>query len=108
MTQSLFDQTGARKYLVARERLSFVSAAIAEGGTVGAFCLTLAFTGARISEVLALTSTRLDKNNHAIVFETLKQRRKVMFRAVPAPPRLIEFVANATNRSKSSEVDFHL
>jgi hypothetical protein len=72
MTQSLFDQTGNRRYFVARERVAFVCAAVAEGGTVGSFCLTLAFTGARISEVLALTGGRIDFGNDAIVFETLK------------------------------------
>ncbi len=89
MTQSLFDRTGNRKYLVARERQSFVAAAVAEGGAIGAFCLTLAFTGARISEVLALTANRVDAADEAIVFETLKQRKKRIFRAVPVPRVLI-------------------
>jgi integrase/recombinase XerD len=93
MTQTLFDRTGNRKYLVARERQSFVAAAVAEGGAVGAFCLTLAFTGARISEVLALTPERLDESNEAIVFETLKQRRSGMFRAVPIPRQLLDLIA---------------
>lgn len=99
MTQSLFDLTGNRKYLVARERLSFVSAAIAEGGVVGAFCLTLAFTGARISEVLALSAERIDESNEAIVFETLKQRKRGVFRAVPVPLRLIDLITTATTSS---------
>ena len=85
MTQALFDQAGNRKYLVAHERAAFVRAAVAEGGAVGGFCLTLAFTGARISEVLALTAERIDFGNGAIVFETLKQRKKGIFRAVPVP-----------------------
>jgi integrase len=95
MTQSLFDRTGNRKYLVARERISFVTAAFAEGGAVGAFCLTLAFTGARISEVLALTPDRIDTGNEAIVFETLKQRRRAVFRAVPVPVQLLRLIATA-------------
>lgn len=102
MTQTLFDRTGNRKYLVARERQSFVAAAVAEGGAVGAFCLTLAFTGARISEALALTSERLDAGNEAIVFETLKQRRKGVFRAVPVPPQLLDRIATTTNVSLTS------
>ena len=92
MTQSLFDQAGNRKYLVARERLAFVSAAAAEGGLVGAFCLTLAITGARISEVLALTPERIDEANGAVVFETLKQRERAHFRAVPVPRRLLSLL----------------
>lgn len=89
MSGSLFDRSGNRKYLVARERLAFVRAACAEGREVSTFCLVLAFTGARISEVLALTTDRIDNANGAIVFETLKQRKKGVFRPVPVPARLL-------------------
>ncbi|HTQ12666.1 MAG TPA: hypothetical protein VMH86_02225 [Rhizomicrobium sp.] len=85
MTQSLFDPNGNRKYLFACERVAFVSAAAAEGGMVGVFCLTLAFTGARISEALSLTAERIDASNEAIVFKTLKQQKRGIFRAVPVP-----------------------
>jgi integrase/recombinase XerD len=98
MSGSLFDPAGNRKYLVARERLGFVSAAAAEGGAVGTFCLTLAFTGARISEVLALTPERVDVSNQAIVFETLKQRKRGVFRAIPAPRRLLDLIAGAAGK----------
>lgn len=89
MSNSLFDKSGHRKYLVARERSAFVAAAVDAGGDIATFCLTLAITGARISEVLALTQNRIDMSNQAIVFETLKQRGKVVFRAVPAPRSLL-------------------
>jgi integrase/recombinase XerD len=92
MSGSLFDQRGTRKYLVARERIAFARAAHAKGGDVGAFCLMLAFTGARISEVLALTTERIDRSNGAVVFQTLKQRDKNVFRAVPVPRRFIEIM----------------
>jgi integrase len=96
MSGSLFDGAGHRKYLVARERQAFVRAACAEGGDVATFCLTLAFTGARISEALALTRERIDISNDAIVFETLKQRRHGVFRAIPTPHRLLDFILAAT------------
>ena len=99
MTQSLYDQVGNRKYLVRQERLAFVRASVAEGGAVGAFCLMLAFTGARISEVLTLPAERIDASNEAIVFETLKQRKRGVFRAVPVPRRLIDLVTEATAAS---------
>jgi integrase len=92
MSGSLFDGSGSRKYLVAKERLAFVRTACTEGGEIAAFCLTLAFTGARISEVLALTVDRVDMTNGAIVFRTLKQREKIMFRAVPAPTELLRLL----------------
>lgn len=92
MSGSLFDRSGNRKYLVAQERLAFVRAASTEVREVSTFCLVLAFTGARISEVLALTADRIDIANGAIVFETLKQRKKGVFRPVPAPTRLLRLL----------------
>jgi site-specific recombinase XerD len=92
MSGSLFDKGGHRKYLVATERQAFVSAAFSENNLIASFCLTLAVTGARISEALALTSDRVDAANEAIVFETLKQRENGVFRAVPVPDWLLHLV----------------
>jgi integrase/recombinase XerD len=89
---SLFDRSGKRKYVVAAERNGFVAAALAEGGAVASFCTTLAITGARISEVLALTPDRVDFGDRAIVFETLKQRKRGIFRAVPVPAELLKLL----------------
>jgi integrase/recombinase XerD len=108
MTHSLFDHTGARKYLVLRERLSFVAAAVAEGGTIGAFCLTLAFTGARISEVLALTAGQIDASNGAIIVETLKRRKRSIFRAIPAPQKLLELLLCVDDPSRSGAAGIRL
>ena len=89
MSGSLFDRNGVRKYLTARERLASVYAESNENAAISTFCLTLAFTGARISEVLALTAGRIDAADEAVIFETLKQRKKKIFRAVPVPRSLI-------------------
>jgi integrase/recombinase XerD len=94
MSVSLFDGQGRRKYLVAGERLAFVQQATKESAAISAFCLTMTFTGARISEVLALTATRIDAADRSIIFETLKQRRKCVFRAVPVPNELILLLAS--------------
>lgn len=94
MSGSLFDAKGNRKYLTARERLAFVYAASKKPVAISTFCLTMAFTGARISEVLALTITRIDAADEAIVFETLKQRKKRVFRAVPVPRTLIPLLTS--------------
>lgn len=87
---TLFDAHANRKYLVARERQAFVRAAFDECEAVATFCLTMAFTGARISEALAITAERIDVADEVIVFETLKQRRAGVFRAVPIPRALID------------------
>jgi len=94
MTRGLFDHQGNRKYLTARERLAFVYAASKEKDAISTFCLTMAFTGARISEVLALTGSRIDTADEAIIFETLKQRKRKIFRAVPVPRGLLPLLAS--------------
>ena len=94
MISALFDQRGNRKYLIARERLAFVCAAMKEREDISTFCLTMAFTGARISEVLALTVNRVDAADEAIIFQTLKQRRNLIFRAVPIPHKLLPLLTN--------------
>jgi integrase len=50
----------------------------------------LAHTGCRISEALALTADRVDMAGGLVVFETLKKRRRGIFRAVPVPPDLLD------------------
>lgn len=92
MEWSLIDGRGRRKYLVPAERKRFIRAAFKIGGETGTFCAVLAFSGARISEVLALTPERVDLGNSAIIFETLKRRERGIFREVPVPQQLIEYL----------------
>jgi integrase len=89
MTYSLYDERGRRKYLVPPERKAFLDAALDAGGKTASFCAVLVLTGARISEVLALTPQRIDDGNQAIHFETLKRRKRGITRAVPVPRKLL-------------------
>lgn len=89
MSGSLFDRSGIRKYLTARERIAFARAAYRQKEELATFCLALAYTGARISELLAVTRERIDIANGAIVFETLKRRRQGIFRVIPVSRRLL-------------------
>ena len=68
----LYDQTGRRKYLTVAERQLFL--AVARKGTAETytFCATLAYTGARISEILALVSGRVDFVEDALILQCLK------------------------------------
>ena len=90
MPLSLLDRAGHRKYLTSAERAVFARMALSAEPHAGTFCLTLTYTGARISEVLALTTDRIDVGNQAIIIETLKRRERGIFRAVPVPASLIE------------------
>jgi integrase len=85
---SLYSEEGRRKYLCGRETNRFLAAARASDEATHLFCCLLAFTGCRLSEALAVTPARLDRDTGRIVFRTLKRRKRV-FRAVPVPPRLM-------------------
>ncbi len=85
----VFDRQGSRKYLNSAERRAYLQAIKSEPDLARkAFCLTLFYTGCRISEALNLTAERIDLAGKAIVFETLKRRRRGYFRAVPIPGSL--------------------
>lgn len=86
----LHDQAGNRKYLTKAERLAFLKAALDEERERRTFCEMLHYSGARISEVLALTIGRVDLDSCAVTFESLKKRRKGIFRTVPLPSYFIE------------------
>jgi integrase len=90
----LLDGQGRRKYLTTEERRRFVYSAIKMDPYYGSFCLTVALTGARISEVLNLRQHHVDAANGQIILETLKRRRRGIFRSIPVPDGLIDYLAN--------------
>ncbi len=81
----LYDQSGGRKYVNGSERTKFIEATRSFPTDVQTFCLTLVYTGARISEVLPLTPLRFDFFEQSIRIECLKKRRSGVFREVPVP-----------------------
>ncbi len=86
----LFDAEGRRLYFTEEERRAFVAAAAKAPREARTFCGTLHATGCRISEALALTARQIDLSGRVVVFESLKKRRKGVFRAVPVPPELLD------------------
>lgn len=127
MPYSMYDEEGNRKYTNWRERRRFIRAARPEGycsvfwSQVGlrrdkadvsrdrqwsayTFCLTLIHTGARISEVLALTPRNIDVDGRLIVFRTLKQRGHVTHRPVPVPAPFIREL-NRVHKIKEAKRD---
>lgn len=100
MTGELFTFEGKRKYLTAVEQGRFIATANAqERAEVRTFCLTLAYSGCKISEALELTADRVDLSDKSITFRTLKQRDKVKYRSVPCPDTLIDAL-ELTHRSR--------
>jgi integrase len=86
----LHDAQGKRLYLTAEERRAFLAAAAKAARPVRTLCGVLHTTGCRISEALALTPERVDLIGGAVVFESLKKRRRGVYRAVPVPPGLLD------------------
>jgi integrase/recombinase XerD len=82
---SLYSSTGGRKYLNAAERRRFLKAARLADPATRLFCLVLGWSGARISEVLALTPASIDVESGVISIETLKRRKRGIVRQVPLP-----------------------
>lgn len=88
---SLHTAAGERKYLTVEERTRFLAAADRAPAETRALCLTLAWSGARISEVLELTPNRVDLDGGTLTFRSLKKRAATpVFRTVPVPPRVVE------------------
>jgi integrase/recombinase XerD len=85
----IYDRDGHRKYLTAAERAAFLRGLNDMPPEVLTFCHVLAYTGARISEVLALTPGRIDVSAKVVVLESLKKRRRGVFRAIPLPDDLL-------------------
>jgi integrase/recombinase XerD len=86
----LFDVDGRRKYLTPGQRQDFFRAAEAAEPEVFTFCWMLGLTGCRISEAMALTANRIDRPAGMVVIESLKQRQKGIYRAVPVPNGFLE------------------
>src|SRR5215212_6282747 len=86
----LFDAEGRRLYLTEDERHAFMAAAGKAPREVRTFCGVLHATGCRISEALALTAQQIDLSGRVVVFESLKKRRRGVYRAVPVPPELLD------------------
>lgn len=87
---SLYDTNGHRKYLNEAELRRFLECTKNKPSHIKLFCQLLFYTGARISEIHNLSVDRLDFSNKAVVLETLKKRKRGVFREIPLPDFLLE------------------
>lgn len=81
-----------RKYLNHAERRRVLVATDELELRPALFALTLVWSGARISEVLALTPASFQVERSLVAFVTLKRRRWSV-REVPIPPALMQLIA---------------
>lgn len=93
-TSSLYSAAGLRKYLTRDERERFLRASLAASRPdVRTLCLTLAYTGCRISEALALTPASVQSADGIVSVRSLKKRGLMVVREIPVPPLLISELA---------------
>jgi integrase len=85
---SLYGLEGRRNYLNAAERSRALAVMAALEQKQALFALVLAWTGARVSEVVAPTPASFQIESSIVAFQTLKRRKHVV-REVPAPPELM-------------------
>ena len=85
----LYDQSGKRKYLTIEERKAFLRVAGTLNPTAKTFCTTLAYIGARISEVLSLTHRQIDYGEGLVVTKCLKKHRDRIYRHIPVSEELL-------------------
>lgn len=85
---SLYSSDGRRKYLNRSELDRFLKAAALEDRAVHTLCLTLAYTGCRISEALSLTVSDIQLEADTVSIRTLKQRGRLAVREIPIPHRV--------------------
>jgi integrase/recombinase XerD len=99
---SLYTAAGQRKYLTAAERARFLAAANAcPRADVRTLCLTLAYTGCRISEALAITPAVIEREAGFIAIRSLKKRKRaIVIREVPVPLDLFRALDEALEREE--------
>jgi len=102
----IFDQVGQRKYVSQSERLRFLEAADRQPSQVKALCYLIAYTGCRISEALSLEHFHIDQDRGAVIFQTLK-RRKRHFRCVPIPAFLVRMLLDSRKPGQSTLWPIH-
>lgn len=85
----LYSTSGERKYLNRDERRRLLTKFEALDPEKCLFALMLAWTGARVSEVLALTANSFQVDAGIVTIETLKQRGYCV-REIPIPPKLMQ------------------
>lgn len=85
----LYTKEGQRLYVNKAEREAFIQAAQCMPPIPRLLCLTLVYTGCRLSEARFMRPEDFQTNTGRVSFRTLKRRRSGMIREVPIPKQLI-------------------
>lgn len=88
-TYSAYDGEGRRKYLTQPEGRQFRKCCRQLPGSQALFCMTIYYTGMRISEALSITAEDIDFASGVVRIRSLKKRQQREFRRIPLPNALL-------------------
>jgi integrase/recombinase XerD len=83
--RNAYDREGKRKYLNRAEGQKFLEQVLRLPKMRALFCLTIYYTGCRISEALNLCWSNLDSESKVLTIRSLKKRGRIEIRRVPIP-----------------------
>lgn len=86
----LYDQECRRLYINGSERLRFIEAAHLHPDHIRIFCLTLLYTGCRLSEARELSAHAIQVDEQIIAVRSLKKRNQNHIREIPVPLPLVQ------------------
>ncbi len=99
---SLYTKDGQPKYLNQSERQRFIECADQCERSIRLLCLTLLFSGCRLSEALNLTKESVLTPEQALSIRSLKKRKAVSFRQIPIPKNLVHELSSLGQERPSS------
>ena len=104
-TMRLYDDKSRRLYINADERARFLVAAEEEQPEVRAFCLTLFYTGCRLSEARELRFLAIQAQARLISFRSLKKTRPPPYPRNPCPASAHRNVSSLASLTALADLD---
>ncbi len=101
---SAYDLEGRRKYLTHPEGRRFLKCARREPRDEALFCMTIYYTGMRISEALSLTAQDIDHATGVVRIRSLKKRERKEFSRIPVPTSLLSGLRNLTDQGSEGSL----
>lgn len=99
----LRDRSGQRKYLTRLERERFLRMPTQLPEKKRLFYELIGYTGCRLSEAHRIQASGFDLDECVVILETLKRRRRGLFRTVPVPRDWIDHAVSILSPPVDSE-----
>ena len=104
----LYGKDNQRLYINGSERSRLIDVAEAQDLHIRAFCLTLLFTGCRLSEARELTQQSLQAQEQLLSIRSLKKRDQHHIREIPIPTALCQCLNDLAARPEDVHASVQL